>query len=131
MNNPPPRLTSSLPSCFFSSSLLLFLFASCQRLDLDWQFLSIFFSFFSFPPLLSFLLYPPFSGLYTMSKSRRNVRFPHRNSNDNRRMSVSSDVSDAPSEAGSPSKNNNSNTLAGKSEGNGASKPSTIPEEVS
>ncbi|KAJ5164642.1 Phosphatidate cytidylyltransferase eukaryota [Penicillium coprophilum] len=50
-----------------------------------------------------------------MSKSRRNVRFQHR-TNDERRLSVS-DVSDAPSEPTSPSKN-----------GNG-SKPSTISEE--
>ncbi|KAJ5171790.1 hypothetical protein N7492_004383 [Penicillium capsulatum] len=51
-----------------------------------------------------------------MSKSRRNVRFPHR-SNGERRLSVSSDVSDAPSEPASPGKNGN------------VSKPSTIPEE--
>ncbi|BCR83917.1 phosphatidate cytidylyltransferase [Aspergillus chevalieri] len=63
-----------------------------------------------------------------MSKSRRNVRFQHRNSNE-RRMSVSSDVSDAPSEAGNPSQNSNSVAVAGNSEGNGASRPSTIPEE--
>ncbi|KAJ5145562.1 Phosphatidate cytidylyltransferase eukaryota [Penicillium bovifimosum] len=50
-----------------------------------------------------------------MSKSRRNVRFQHR-SNDERRLSVSSDVSD-PQEPTSPSKN-----------GNGG-KPATIMEE--
>ncbi|CAI7658624.1 hypothetical protein ACN42_g3762 [Penicillium freii] len=41
-----------------------------------------------------------------MSKSRRNVRFQHR-ANDERRLSVSSDVSDALSEPTSPSKNAN------------------------
>lgn len=46
-------------------------------------------------------------------------------------MSVSSDVSDAPSDAGNPSQNSNSNAVAGNSEGNGASRPSTIPEEKS
>lgn len=52
-----------------------------------------------------------------MTKSRRNVRFPHRNGE--RRLSVSSDVSDPTSEPSSPSKNG------------AASKQSTIPEEVS
>ncbi|CAG8044393.1 unnamed protein product [Penicillium salamii] len=51
-----------------------------------------------------------------MSKTRRNVRFTRRN-NGERRLSVSSDVSDAPSEPASPSKN-----------GNGP-KPATIVEE--
>jgi phosphatidate cytidylyltransferase len=51
-----------------------------------------------------------------MTKSRRNVRFPHRNGE--RRLSVSSDVSDATSEPSSPSKNG------------AASKQTTIPEDV-
>ena len=53
-----------------------------------------------------------------MSKSRRNVRFQHR-ANDERRLSVSSDVSDVPSEPTSPSKNAN------------GSKSSPITEQVS
>lgn len=63
-----------------------------------------------------------------MSKSRRNVRFQRRGS-DARRLSVSSDVSDAQSDPGNAAKND---ALANsKDDGNGASKPSTIPEEVS
>lgn len=52
-----------------------------------------------------------------MSKSRRNVRFPHRPNGAERRQSLS-EISDAASEPNSPGRN-------GSNE-----KPTTIPEEV-
>ena len=64
-----------------------------------------------------------------MSKSRRNVRFQRRSNSigENRRQSISSDISDAPSD---PSNVNAANVVANGGDGNSVSAPSTIPEEV-
>lgn len=64
-----------------------------------------------------------------MSRSRRNVRFNHRSNSigENRRHSISSDISDAPSDPGNV---NAANAVANGGDGNSVSAPSTIPEEV-
>lgn len=97
---------------------------SFSVLDLSY-FISIAF-FLSCLSLFSLCL-PSLPSSSTMSKSRRNVRFQHRdraNSNsETRRLSVSSDVSDAQSESG----NANAATAV---ENTAENKPSTIPEEV-